>query len=324
MTAPETPHSPERPPPIWMQTARPAEGASARAKLIGRYREGGVSNVAEHARDYLRFHSCRIRLAATARLLDRLALNRSFQLENKRYRYLFHPHTTTWRNERCVEIPLAAEVLNAWSGKRILEIGNVLGHFMPITHDVLDKYEHADGVINEDVIEFTPTAPYDLILSISTLEHVGWDETELEPEKARTAINRLTEILAPGGRVWLTVPRGYHRYLDRDVDRRHAPVHPPHIPEKNLAPRLAPSAPPRRQRDPLRGWVRRRDRNHDRDHRQTTPTRREPRRCATQIGEPSLKARERATGSFGRARDSLAATNTRPSNPAQCTTPSTP
>ena len=218
MTAPETPHPPEHTPPIWMQTARPAEGASASAKLIGRYREGGVSNVAEHALDYLRFHSRRMRVAATARLLDRLALNRSFQVDNRRYRYLFHPHTTTWRNERCVEIPLAAEVLNAWSGKRILEVGNVLGHFMPITHDVLDKYEHVDGVINEDVIEFTPTAPYDLILSISTLEHVGWDEIELEPDKARAAIRRLIEILAPGGRLWLTVPRGYHRYLDRDVD----------------------------------------------------------------------------------------------------------
>jgi hypothetical protein len=218
MTAPEPPHPTERTSPIWTQAAPPAEGASARAKLIRSYQEGGISNVTEHARDYLRFHSRRIRLAATARLLERLPLNRNFQVENKRYRYLFHPHTTTWRNERCVEIPLAAEVLNAWSGKRVLEVGNVLSHFMPITHDVLDKYEHADRVINEDIVEFTPAAPYDLILSISTLEHVGWDETELEPEKVRAALTRLTEILAPGGRLWLTVPRGYHRYLDRDVD----------------------------------------------------------------------------------------------------------
>jgi hypothetical protein len=218
MTAPEPPHSPERTPPMWTQHGQPTDSASARAKLIRRYREGGASNVTEHARAFLRFHSRRIRLAATARLLELLALNRSFQVENKRYTYLFHPHTTTWRNERCVEIPLAAEVLNEWAGKRILEVGNVLGHFMPIAHDVLDKYEHGDGVINEDVLDFTPAAPYDLILSISTLEHVGWDETELEPDKVRAALTRLTAILAPGGRLWLTVPRGYHRYLDRYVD----------------------------------------------------------------------------------------------------------
>src|SRR6266567_6874712 len=131
MTAPETPHSRERTPLMWAPPRQPAERASARAKLIRRYREGGVSNVAEHAAGYVRFHSRRIRLAATARLLELLALNRDFQVENKRYSYLFHPHTTTWRNERCVEIPLAAEVLNAWSGKRILEVGNVLQHVMP-------------------------------------------------------------------------------------------------------------------------------------------------------------------------------------------------
>jgi hypothetical protein len=218
MTSPEPPHSRERTPLMWAQHGQPAEAASARAKLIRRHREGGLSNVAEHAGSYLRFHSCRIRLAATARLLELVALNRSFQVENKRYSYLFHPHTATWRNERCVEIPLAAEVLNAWRGKRILEVGNVLQHFMPIGHDVLDKYEHGEGVINEDVVEFTPAAPYDLILSISTLEHVGWDEIELEPEKVRAALTRLIESLAPGGRLWLTVPRGYHRYLDRYVD----------------------------------------------------------------------------------------------------------
>jgi len=218
MTAPNAPRSPDRKPLMWAQQAQLQDRASAGAKLIRGYREGGVSNVADHARDYLRFHSRRIRLAATSRLLELVALNRSFQVEGKRCRYLFHPHTTTWRNERCVEIPLAAEVLNAWSGKRVLEVGNVLQYFMPTDHDVLDKYEHSAGVINEDVVDFTPSAPYDLIVSVSTLEHVGWDEMELEPEKVAGAITRLTELLAPGGRLWITVPRGYHRYLDKYVD----------------------------------------------------------------------------------------------------------
>jgi hypothetical protein len=218
MTAPNAPRSPDRKPLMWAQQVQPPNTASPVAKLIRRYREGGVSNLAEHARDYQRFHSRRIRLAATSRLLDLVALNRSFQVEGKRCGYLFHPHTTTWRNERCVEIPLAAEVLNAWSGKRVLEVGNVLQHFMPIEHEVLDKYELSAGVINEDVVDFTPSAPYDLIVSVSTLEHVGWDELELEPEKAGTAITRLIGLLAPGGRLWITVPRGYHRYLDKYVD----------------------------------------------------------------------------------------------------------
>jgi hypothetical protein len=38
---------------------------------------------------------------------------------------------------------------------------------------VLDKYEQAPGVINEDVVSFSPPQKYDLIVSVSTLEHVG-------------------------------------------------------------------------------------------------------------------------------------------------------
>ena len=67
MTAPEPLHPPEPAPPMWAQAAQPADSASARAKLIRLYQADGVSNVTEHARDYVRFHSRRIRLAATAR-----------------------------------------------------------------------------------------------------------------------------------------------------------------------------------------------------------------------------------------------------------------
>jgi hypothetical protein len=41
--------------------------------------------------------------------------------------------------------------------KNILEIGNVTSHSYPVTHDVLDKYEIADGVVNEDVTDYQPS-----------------------------------------------------------------------------------------------------------------------------------------------------------------------
>jgi hypothetical protein len=69
-----------------------------------------------------------------------------------------------------------------------------------------------------DVVDFRPAAAYDLILSVSTLEHIGWDEPELAPDKVRTAFAHLTDILAPGGRLWATIPCGYHRYLDRYIE----------------------------------------------------------------------------------------------------------
>lgn len=65
----------------------------------------------------------------------------------------------------------------------MLEVGNVLSHYFPIHHDIVDKYEVCPGVINQDIADFLPQEKYDLILSISTVEHVGWDEQPQEPTK---------------------------------------------------------------------------------------------------------------------------------------------
>src|SRR4051794_2520782 len=58
--------------------------------------------------------------------------------------YLRHPYHYTWLNERAVEVPLAESVLTAAApSARVLEIGNVLAHYRPVTHTVVDKYEQA-------------------------------------------------------------------------------------------------------------------------------------------------------------------------------------
>jgi len=84
----------------------------------------------------------------------------------------------------------------------------------------LDKYEKGKGVINEDVVDFTPSRKYDLIISISTLEHVGWDETPKEPEKAAKAIENLKRCLNPGGKIVFTVPVGQNPCLDNLIKAR--------------------------------------------------------------------------------------------------------
>ena len=97
----------------------------------------------------------------------------------------------------------------------MLEVRNVLSHHFPIHHDVVDKYEVAPGVINQDIVEFIPSERYDLILSISTLEHVGWDETPSEPAKLLRAIEHLrNRCLAPGGQIVASLPVGYNEFLD--------------------------------------------------------------------------------------------------------------
>jgi SAM-dependent methyltransferase len=113
------------------------------------------------------------------------------------------------------------EVLNKSKGKSILEVGNVLSHYFPVNHDVVDKYEKVEGVINRDIIDFHPSKEYDLIISISTLEHVGWDENVSDhkilhdPSKILRAIENLRGLLAPQGNIVVTLPLGLNPELDR-------------------------------------------------------------------------------------------------------------
>jgi hypothetical protein len=143
----------------------------------------------------------------------------TFSHDGRAVGYLRHAYNYTWLNERAVEVPLAAAVLDAAGpGARVLEIGNVLAHYRPVTHTVVDKYEQSPGVHNLDVVDIGPGAgvpgPFDLVLAISTLEHVGLDEDVQDPGKPARAIAHLASLLAPGGRLWCTFPVGYNAALD--------------------------------------------------------------------------------------------------------------
>lgn len=135
---------------------------------------------------------------------------RTFGFDGKNYRYFCHWYNTTFDNERAVELALALYELKNAGGKRVLEVGNVLSHYIPVSHDVLDKYEKGAGIINEDIVDFHVSRPYDLIISLSTIEHVGFDEHPREPDKIIRAERRLRELLAPGGRALITMPVGYN------------------------------------------------------------------------------------------------------------------
>lgn len=145
---------------------------------------------------------------------------RAFEFAGKSFPYFIHHFNWTWSNERSVEIPLALEPLGAHTGRRVLEVGNVLSHYVKVDHDILDKYERAPHVLNVDAVDFRADRPYDLILSISTLEHVGWDEPVREPEKPFRAWENLCGLLAPGGLLFATAPLGYNPEFDRLLAER--------------------------------------------------------------------------------------------------------
>ena len=141
-----------------------------------------------------------------------------FEVAGRKYHYFYSfLYNRTWRTERSVEIPVMRDIVQQYRDKDILEIGNTLSYYIRCSHDTVDKYEQTQGVINQDVVDFRPAKRYDLIFSISTLEHVGWDETPKQPEKFVLAVDNLKTLLKPGGTIVFTVPLGYNSFMDQVI-----------------------------------------------------------------------------------------------------------
>lgn len=147
----------------------------------------------------------------------------TFSLNGHTYQYFCHRYNAAWRNERTIEVPIIWHEVKTHQDKQILELGNVLAHYYPIKHTVVDKYEKAKGVINQDIIDYTPKSKYDLIVSISTLEHVGYDEPTQDPKKILKTIGILKRFLAKDGKAVMTFPVGYNPFLDQYLQQRKLP-----------------------------------------------------------------------------------------------------
>jgi hypothetical protein len=126
--------------------------------------------------------------------------------------YLVHPYNSTALNERAVEVPIALDfIARQPAGARGIEVGNVLGHYTERDWRVVDLTEVAPGVDNVDVLELDPARDAaDWLVAISTVEHVHPDR----PAAAIDAVNRLLELVLPGGTALITVPFDQHAYLD--------------------------------------------------------------------------------------------------------------
>lgn len=144
----------------------------------------------------------------------------TFKFMGQKYHYFLHTYNVAWNNERSVEVAIIWSILKKYQNKNVLEVGNVLSHYFPIHHEVIDKYEKAKGVINQDIATFKPKKKYDLIISISTLEHVGWDEKPKNPKKILFSFNNLKKMLNNEGKMVITLPVGYNFYLDKLIQQR--------------------------------------------------------------------------------------------------------
>jgi SAM-dependent methyltransferase len=139
--------------------------------------------------------------------------NERFGFRGKTLPYAFARYNNSFLNERTVEIAIADHFLAGVKG-RLLEIGNVLAHYGHTGHTVVDKYENIPGVLNVDIVDYQPEIRFDTVVAISTLEHVGWDETPREPDKVLRAVEAIRGLVADGGRLLITLPIGYNPRLD--------------------------------------------------------------------------------------------------------------
>lgn len=142
--------------------------------------------------------------------------NDMFEFNGRKYHYFYSLYGATWRSERSVEIPIVWNFVDEFNKqqKKILEVGNVLSYRFSVCHDILDKYDKMQSVINEDVVDYNPPYKYDLIVSISTLEHVGYDEEFKDPMKIIRSIQNLKTLLKSGGVLVVTLPLGQNKAMD--------------------------------------------------------------------------------------------------------------
>lgn len=142
---------------------------------------------------------------------------RKFSVDGREYSYFYHPANHTWANERAIEIPMFLAMINERQSRgRILEVGNVLSNYVDAPWDIVDKFDSSGKSINQDVITYRPrTHLYDLIVSISTLEHVGMDDDRRDPLGPMKAIENLrNHCLAEGGLLVFSFPLGHNPDLD--------------------------------------------------------------------------------------------------------------
>jgi len=141
--------------------------------------------------------------------------NDFFVFNNKKIFYFYSLYNHTFRNERAIEIPIIYEEIRKRNFPNFLEVGNVLNHYFKLSHDVVDKYEKGKNVQNLDIINYKTDRKYKLTVSISTIEHIGLDEEEVDKKKVLNAICLLKDLLDYDGELIITVPLGYNVFLDK-------------------------------------------------------------------------------------------------------------
>ena len=147
--------------------------------------------------------------------------DKTFEYKCMKYKRCRSFRRSAYCTERAVEIPIVMGEIS--SGMRVLEVGNVLHGHCDVRHDVIDKYEKSPGVLNCDIVDYKRDEKYDIVVSISTLEHVGFDECVKDADKCLQAVKSMKSLIKPDGKIIITVPLGYNLCLDHHISKGRIP-----------------------------------------------------------------------------------------------------
>lgn len=151
--------------------------------------------------------------------LNHILVNRYLYIRDIKLKYCSYLKVP-FIGERVIEIPLGVYFVSKCTNPSVdtvLEVGNVLSHYYDYEHVTVDKYEHEKNVMNIDIVDYNPNIKYSRILSISTIEHIGFDEEIKEYGKAQKAITKLLGLLKEDGKLLITVPIGVNPEIDEIV-----------------------------------------------------------------------------------------------------------
>lgn len=130
----------------------------------------------------------------------------SFNLHGVDLAYTMAAYNMTRHSERAVEVSAALHLYGTARahGGEVLEIGAVLPHYLrrwpANNHTCVDLYEQGHSIINENVLTWEPPHQYDLIICISTLDHLNG------PMELWLALERMKSWRKPGGLLFVTLP----------------------------------------------------------------------------------------------------------------------
>jgi SAM-dependent methyltransferase len=131
-----------------------------------------------------------------------------------------------WRTRERILLARIGDLLQGVAAPRILDVGCGAAMFF----DALDAFGHVEGVESDAAAversgrwrsrisfgnldaHFVPAAPFDLILMLDVLEHIA------QPE---AVLSRARELLAPRGRILITVPAFQWLWTSHDTLNQH-------------------------------------------------------------------------------------------------------